>query len=143
MELVQLGDSCLVALTDVRCLSACCHETGDLSCDVPSGVTLFFKDGRRKITLGHQATERCWRSLGHLRARLTQVGPTCWLDLTGLVRAEKRKEGLQFHVELEFVPDNHPSTTLTIDAEIAESVWHGLQGLIGSLEQAELDFVRR
>jgi hypothetical protein len=125
MELVQLGDSCLAALTNVRCLSACCSACGDLSCDIPASVTIVFKDGRRNVTLGHEASQRCWAGpLAPVRGRLTQIGPVCWLDLNGLVRVEKRKEGCQLHVELEFVPEHtgDPSSILTIDPEIAESV---------------------
>lgn len=145
MELVQLGDSCLAALTNVRCLSVCCPVSGDLSCEVPASVTIVFKDGRRDVTLGRHASERCWGgALRHLRDRLTRVGPACWLDLNGLVRVEKRKEGSQLHVECEFVPQHtgDPSSILTIDPEVAESVWEALQGLIEPLEQAELQFVR-
>jgi len=145
MELVQLGDSCLAALTNVRCLSACCSACGDLTCDIPASVTIVFKDGRRNVTLGQEASQRCWAGpLAPVRGHLTQVGPVCWLDLNGLVRVEKRKEGCQLHVELEFVPEHtgDPSSILTIDPEIAESVWNALQGLIAPIVQTELEFVR-
>jgi len=127
MELIPLGDGCFVDLSDVRSLSVRLTEP-----DVPGGLTLTFKNGRHEVTLRGSVSKACWSGpIEVLRKRLTPLGNSFWVDLTGLSRAEKRREGSQYHVELEFLAGAASGSieVLTVDQDIAEPVWAALRHL--------------
>jgi len=127
MELVPLGDGCLVSLDEVRSLSAHMLEP-----NVPGGMTLTFKNGQREVTLRGSASKACWNGpLVDLRKKLTPLGDSFWADLSGLCRAEKRREGSQYHVELEFLEEGccRPAEILTVDQDLSEPVWAALTKL--------------
>jgi len=129
MELVQLGDGCLVNLDEVRSLSV--HL---LEAKVPGGLTLTFKNGQREVTLRGSASKACWNGpIEALRQRLTPLGDSFWIDLSGLCRAEKRREGSQYHLELEFLPQESCQSiqVLTVDQDLSEPVWAALVQLNG------------
>lgn len=100
--------------------------------NVPGGLTLTFKNGQREVTLRGSASKACWHGpMEDLRQKLTPLGDSFWADLSGLCRAEKRREGSQYHVELEFLPlDSCRSIQiLTVDQDLSEPVWTALQHL--------------
>ncbi len=133
-DLTPLGEYCFADLSDVRSLRVVFLGDG-----IPGGITITFKSLRRDIILRKRDSRLCWPlELAPLRDRLTQVGKGLWLDLSGLIRIDKRKDGDSSHLELEFAPlrTGDAATTLSVDSDIGDSVWQALCNEILGLRAA-------
>ncbi|MGA7409921.1 MAG: hypothetical protein WBW33_05510 [Bryobacteraceae bacterium] len=132
--LTALGEYCFADLSDVRSLRVVFLGDG-----IPGGITITFKSLRRDIILRKRDSRLCWAvELTPLRERLAHVGKGLWLDLSGLIRVDKRKDGDSSHLELEFAPlrPGDAATTLSVDSEIGDSVWQALCNEILALPAA-------
>jgi len=124
----SLGECCFADLSDVRSLRVVFLGDG-----VPAGITITFKSLRRDIILRKRDSRLCWPvELAPLRDRLTHVGKGLWLDLAGLIRIDKRKDGESSHLELEFAPlrPGDAAAMLSVDSEIGDAVWDSLRNEI-------------
>jgi hypothetical protein len=139
MPLTPLGECCFADLSEVRSLRVVFMGDGG-----PGGITITFKTLRRDIILRKRDSRLCWpTSLAPLCDRLTPVGKGLWLDLSGLVRADKRNESESSPLVLEFAPlrDGDAATTFSVDFDIGESAWEALRFHIthtGPLTAADL-----
>jgi hypothetical protein len=129
--LTPLGEYCFADLSDVRSLRVVFLPDG-----LPGGITITFKSLRRDLILRKRDSRLCWPvELLPLRDRLTQVDKGLWLDLSNLIRIDKRKDGDSSHLELEFAPlrSGDAATTFSVDSEIGDSVWQALSDRVLAL----------